>query len=61
MLRQTKHGYYQLTFAHPSAGMAKLFAFFERNKILPSDINVEEMSLEDVFIQLVQKGGTQCE
>ncbi len=54
-LKLLKNGYYQCPSKEPVADIVKIHNFFKDNGISMSDLKLEETSLEEIFIQLIQK------
>ncbi|OLS13473.1 MAG: ATP-binding protein [Promethearchaeota archaeon CR_4] len=54
-LKLLKNGYYQCPSKDPVGDIVKIHTFFQDNGISISDLKLEETSLEDIFIQLIQK------
>jgi len=54
-LKLLKNGYYQFSSKEPVADIVKIHNLLQNNGISISDIKLEETSLEDIFIQLIQK------
>lgn len=53
--RLLQNGYYQFPSKDPANDIVKLYKFLQANGISISDLKIEETTLEDVFIQLIQK------
>lgn len=54
-LHLIKNGYYQVSSEKPLIDIAKLHDFTEKHQIVISEIKLEEITLEDIFIQIIQK------
>ena len=50
-----KNGYFQITLEDIVDDMAKMLYFFRENNLLINDIKLEEASLEEVFIRLIEE------
>lgn len=58
-LQRSKNGFYRVTTNDPALDTRIILDYFKDQKIPISDIKLEEVTLEDIFIEIIENGKTE--